>query len=1168
MCTVKRSKLPRKWISSLGTRRTRILPRSDRYPGDRGVTLLEVIVSFVVLLIALIPLSYLFTTAIIQAGQSVYQQTALSIAEGWTETLSNTTPPVNPLTGAVIVDTSEAPSGPAPSTATTTVAGTSIGKSLATTGVSTLTVTSAAVFAAASTATPQVVDVTIGTGASAVVTELYYTQITGNILTCSTNPCNSSSTGTMSGTTTVTQTEIATATETRGATTYNLSAKYEWATVQNSGVVSTTTTSSVTLPASVIPVNSISGFTAATGSSPQSAKIGGQTVFYTFLQSSPTELTGVTGGTGTFASGTTVKQNPKPNLCTSGTPQLLKMTITVSWGPNADTNNIQDSVVLNYPPSGVQTLGFLALQVSGDSEAADSQGDPWSTRVTAVPVTFSGPQTLNLYPDQYGCVFAQVKPGTYTVSVGQPSSGTPQGTSYNSTTYPQPFVANAVGSSSAVAGSYSGHVWSPPDSPSNATEPVGTAPAITVSVGTVTRVDAIAAANYPPYDEGSTINWTFPSTTAVDDGVVCPGVNQIACVASGQNSAGTAQIAWTPGSSWSNPSLPVGVSLTRMTSMASASTTACIGVGFGSSGAVILHGTTSSPILYADPVTGLAGLSSAGATLTQVVCPSATQCMAIGTNSSGAGVIASGAIGAVVAGVSTDTWTLDTVSTATTSLSSLQCPIGAGCAVIGTTSTSPVILSGPAGSGTFAASTFPTGASGFSVTTLSHLLCPTTTNCMAIGTGEVPSTATTSPAPPLVISGTWTGGSGVGTTGATQAWNSDAGATGTTLTSVSAITCPSTTKCLVTGTGTLGANTGALFLYGSPAGPTLGTEFPLNGGAAVTSIGQITCPVSGTCAAIGNNAGTPVIFTGTILAPATADTWHSDNVPNGSGTVTSLTKVVCPSTASCLVMGAGTLSGSPAGFLLYTTTLGGTTTSWINPSLPDQVLYFDGIDCTPGASGTCAAVGATPTGAVVLTSTTGPAPVSDVTPAGLSGNTTTGVPVEINNTSLNSGLTANQSYVNAITAGGTTNVTQLPQVFPFSGGYNMFAGDCPSEGTNTYTVAQATTIPGGTSATTVPLGLLSVKVTTPSGSLAHSGVTLQIKTTAVAGCGTDTYTLPTTAADGLSRTAVPYGSYSLFVNGSSTAYTTVVVTGNTAVVSGATVGNGTYVLPTPIGVVA
>ena len=92
-------------------------PRVDA--GDDGVTLIEVMVAFVVLMVALIPLSYLFTTSLIQAGQSKNQQTALSIAERWTETLSNTSPPVNPNSGAVIVDTTEPPSGPAPTFAQT-----------------------------------------------------------------------------------------------------------------------------------------------------------------------------------------------------------------------------------------------------------------------------------------------------------------------------------------------------------------------------------------------------------------------------------------------------------------------------------------------------------------------------------------------------------------------------------------------------------------------------------------------------------------------------------------------------------------------------------------------------------------------------------------------------------------------------------------------------------------------------------------------------------------------------------------------------------------------------------------------------------------------------------------------------------------------------------------
>jgi hypothetical protein len=450
---------------------------------------------------------------------------------------------------------------------------------------------------------------------------------------------------------------------------------------------------------------------------------------------------------------------------------------------------------------------------------------------------------------------------------------------------------------------------------------------------------------------------------------------------------------------------------------------------------------------------------------------------------------------------------------------------------------------------------------------------------MAIGTGEVPSTATTVPVPPIVISGSWSG-TGIGGTGSTVTWSDDA-VTGATLTSLSAITCPPLSgKCLVTGVGTSGT-TGALFLYGAPGG-SLTAEFPQVSGAKVTSITQVACPSASTCAAIGTNAGSPVLFSGAIAAPTLPDTWSSNTVPNGSGSVTAVTEVVCPAaTTSCLVMASGTLStGTPAGFLLDATNLGAATT-WSSATLPaaDNILYFDDIDCTTGASSTCAAVGATPTGAVVLSSAVGGGvngTWSDQTPTGLSGNTVSGVPIEVNNANLLSGITTTpttQTYVNAITAGGT-NPTQLPLLYPFAGGYNVFAGDCPAESNSAYNVVQAATIPGGISGTTtgmstptVPLGLLSIAVANPLSGLPHSGVTLTLKAT-TSGCTGDTYTLPTTGPDGLSRVDVPYGSYSLYANGSATAYGTLVVGANTVVLSGATLGNGTFALPISVPVVA
>ena len=917
------------------------------------------------------------------------------------------------------------------------------------------------------------------------------------------------------------------------------------------------------LPQSTIYLSSVTNLLAASTSVPQKLQVpttvGNQTVTYTGTTTSPAAITGVTGGTGTLTGGTAT-QTPKPNLCTSGTPSLLKLTVTVSWGPNADANSVQDSVILNYPPSGVQTLGFIALQFSGDSGATDAQGDLWSERVTAIPVTLSGPQNITIYPDQYGCAFAQVLPGNYTVSVANASTGTPPGTNYGAPS----FVANATGT-------VTNHVWSPPT-----TEPQGGTPSIPVSIGAVTRVDTSFSANYPAYDQGATVNFSYPTSSAVEDGVTCPGSGQIVCVTSGESGgSGAAEISWLNSATgtWSTASLPSSLpgnnQLTRLTAM-SCTTTACIGVGYGTTGAVILHATNgASPSLSGDTVPNAGSPTATAVTsLTNVVClTSAADCVAVGTNSSGQGVVLTGTIGAAAG---SDTWVADTTPANLTALSSLQCSSTSnGCVAVATTTTAntPVIVSGPAGSGTWATGSF----TGFTVSSLTQVICPTATGCMAIGTGTIGGVATTVP---VVLSGAVTGGSGIGSAGSSVAWTADTYTpTTTTVTSLSSIVCPVTTsapKCLVAGFGTSGSTTGALFLYGGPAGP-LAAEFPQVGAASISSITQVTCPSSGQCQAIGLSSGTPVIFTGTInIAPGTADSWANDTLPSTGGTVSSLSQVACQTANNCLITAAGTSgSGPPAGFLFETS--GGNGTMWSNVTLPSAdsgLLYFDSAACTTAVSGTCSAVGATPTGAVILSSSTGPSGTwSDGTPTGLGGNYPAGVPIEINNSSL-----APSAYVNAVTAGYSGAITQLPLLYPFQAGYSMWAGDCSAE-TNSYNVSQATTIPGGTSGTTtgmpspvVPLGLLSLAVTHKTGAsigLPDSGATVSL-TAATSACAADVYTLQSTGADGLSRTEVPYGTYALTVGGTSVG--TVVVNGNTAVFTPSGGSATTVTLPTPVGV--
>ena len=135
----------------------------------------------------------------------------------------------------------------------------------------------------------------------------------------------------------------------------------------------------------------------------------------------------------------------------------------------------------------------------------------------------------------------------------------------------------------------------------------------------------------------------------------------------------------------------------------------------------------------------------------------------------------------------------------------------------------------------------------------------------------------------------------------------------------------------------------------------------------------------------------------------TADTWALGDRDRKLGN--RLNQVVCSTTTTCVAMGDGTerlrtALGLPSVDLRR---------HQLEPGpLPtaDYIHYFGDIDCTSGASGTCAAVGATPNGAVILTSVNGPAGNwSDTTPTGSipvnsTGTITNGIPIEINNNDL------------------------------------------------------------------------------------------------------------------------------------------------------------------------
>jgi hypothetical protein len=848
--------------------------------------------------------------------------------------------------------------------------------------------------------------------------------------------------------------------------------------------------------------------------------------------------------------------NAAPDLCTSGGAQVLNLQVTVSWGVN---QHVTDTTILDYPPPGIPQYGFYQLQVSG-ANTVDVGGKSWLTRVQAIPVTFtpSGGSPVTTHPDQYGCVFAELTPGTYTVVVGNPGG------------YPT-FVENLA--------------TDPTNGPPNTPEPTGpltiaTPSPIAITPGVVTKSPTMY------YDEGSSIGLSYPSSTSTADGVTCAATGQITCISEGEGTTGsqgatpaTATLAFTSGSTWSSAATPSSpTSTTRIASVACLPSIACIGVGYGLTGAnahgAILSDNATTSIVTADAIPANV------ASLTHVICPTATQCAAWGTLSTGLPVVLAGTISSLG-----DTWSPVTLPSnpllnQMTVLNQVACTPGPGsappnCVAVGSgsglldlwgwESSGPLFGSGTSG-GTWVAPLVPiTGLA--NPPNLTQVACPSAGNCMAIGTGQLlPILGLLLPAIPVVVSALFNPvGPGA------LAWTPVLPTVEPS--SFSQLVCMPSNTCLAV--GTVGSQ--AVIYSGTAGSISLGTlllrvDYSVPGSS---SISQVTCPSSATCVAIGSSttSGTtvPVILSGAIAA---TDTWSPANSILGG--ITSVSAVSCPNATNCAIAASNNNGSNPAAEILSGTP--GPSTTWSSASIPSAdagTLYLTGISCTPtSGTSTCAAVGASPSGAVIMMSTAGPGGTWNDRTAdpglALTGNPTVSIPIELARSGTNGILKTNGSlgFWNPVagepTAGQTIpNAPSILGIFPFAAGYGLSAGDCPAEdATNGVGSVLATTVPGATTASpsgvTVPLAVLPVQVTSSSTGLPASGDVLTLTATTVGtGCGSDYYALQPTGPDGLSRTEVPFGSYSLKVTAGSSSRTSTLVVAPGIV----TVGSTVYTLP-------
>lgn len=122
MFSAQKSKWSRRWTLNPARARARTAARA-KGQSDEGVTLIEVVVAFTILLIVTVPLGYLLDTMVAQAANVRQKEAALELADEWTEILSNSTPPIDPTTNTVQLDVSAAPVDPAGVVSATPIVG-------------------------------------------------------------------------------------------------------------------------------------------------------------------------------------------------------------------------------------------------------------------------------------------------------------------------------------------------------------------------------------------------------------------------------------------------------------------------------------------------------------------------------------------------------------------------------------------------------------------------------------------------------------------------------------------------------------------------------------------------------------------------------------------------------------------------------------------------------------------------------------------------------------------------------------------------------------------------------------------------------------------------------------------------------------------------------------
>ena len=253
-------------------------------------------------------------------------------------------------------------------------------------------------------------------------------------------------------------------------------------------------------------------------------------------------------------------------------------------------------------------------------------------------------------------------------------------------------------------------------------------------------------------------------------------------------------------------------------------------------------------------------------------------------------------------------------------------------ATVGVTGEAPATAAGPQGSWQVEQTYNPTPGA------LSALSCATASDCMAAESGDV-----------LV---TTNGGTNWTTV------NAPAG-----IGQVDALSCPSSTTCTVVG---VGAQSNLPVVAATTNGGMSWTNQNLPPG--LVQLTGISCPSTTTCSAVGAWSGAADPAPGETAAVVTTTsggaTWTAESIPADNEEALGIS---CPSTTTCVAVGAGPYSGSCSPFpncpvslsFVMSTTNGGTTWSGETGSSPGsgEGDSFQSVSC-PSTS-ECMAVGST-----------------------------------------------------------------------------------------------------------------------------------------------------------------------------------------------------------------